>query len=101
MQDRMKQVAMATGWLARLALWLAGAGLVLMTALIGLVGYRFIDNAAHFGGLLAGMAYAGIVFPKSGSVLRPRVNVTDRIIGTGSVAVLVFSAIFAISKIWG
>jgi membrane associated rhomboid family serine protease len=76
-------------------------GGVLMTALIGLVGYRFIDNAAHFGGLLAGMAYAGIVFPKSGSVLRPRVNVTDRIIGTGSLAVLGLSAIFAISKIWG
>jgi membrane associated rhomboid family serine protease len=76
-------------------------GGVLMTALIGLIGYRFIDNAAHFGGLLAGMAYAGIVFPKSSSVLRPKMNATDRIIGIGSLVVLGISAIYAISKIWG
>ena len=38
-------------------------GGVLITGLIGLVGYRFIDNAAHIGGLVAGMAYAAIVFP--------------------------------------
>ena len=45
MQDRMKQVAMATGWLARLALWLAGAGLVLMTALIAAqVVWRYVLN---------------------------------------------------------
>ena len=71
-----------------------------MTAFIGLVGFRFIDNAAHFGGLLAGMAYAGIVFPKSGSVMRPKMNLTDRIIGVGSLAVIVGSAIMAIMKIW-
>jgi membrane associated rhomboid family serine protease len=75
-------------------------GGVVMTAFIGLVGFRFIDNAAHFGGLLAGMAYAGIVFPKSGSVMRPKMNLTDRIIGVGSLAVIVGSAIMAIMKIW-
>jgi membrane associated rhomboid family serine protease len=73
-------------------------GGVVMTALIGLVGYRFIDNAAHFGGLLAGMAYAVIVFPKSGSVMRPRINLTDRIIGVCSLAVIVCSAILAVFK---
>ena len=45
---------------------------VLLTALIGLIGFRFIDNAAHAGGLLAGMLYAAIVFPKSSSPSRPR-----------------------------
>lgn len=74
-------------------------GGVVMTALIGLVGYRFIDNAAHFGGLIAGMAYAGIVFPKSGSVMRPKVNLTDRIIGVGSLAVIAGSAVRAILEI--
>lgn len=76
-------------------------GGVLMTALIGVVGYRFIDNAAHFGGLLAGMAYAGIVFPKSSSVLRPKMNVTDRIVGLGSLAVIAASAVFAAIRIVG
>lgn len=73
-------------------------GGVAMTALIGLVGYNFIDNAAHFGGLLAGMAYAGIVFPKSGSVMRPRMTATDQIIGMGSMAVLAGSGIFAVLR---
>lgn len=34
MQDRLKRLAVTTGWIARTALWVAGAGLVLMTALI-------------------------------------------------------------------
>lgn len=73
-------------------------GGVFMTGLIGLVGYRFIDNAAHFGGLLAGMAYAAIVFPKSVSVLRPRMTVTDRIVGGASLAVIAVSGAYAIVK---
>ncbi len=76
-------------------------GGVLTTALIGLVGYRFIDNAAHFGGLLAGMAYAGIVFPKSSSVMRPQMNATDRIVGMGSLAVIAASAVFAVFRMVG
>jgi len=76
-------------------------GGVLMTALIGLVGYRFIDNAAHFGGLIAGMAYAAIVFPKSSSVMRPKMNVADRIVGTGSLAVIAASAVIAVFRMVG
>jgi len=76
-------------------------GGVVMTALIGLVGYRFIDNAAHFGGLLAGMAYAGIVFPKSGSVLRPKMNLTDRLIGIVSLAAIIAAAVIAAVKMAG
>lgn len=74
-------------------------GGVIMTGLIGLIGYRFIDNAAHFGGLLAGMIYAGIVFPKSGSVLRPRVTGTDRILGGASLLILVASAAYAAGRL--
>jgi membrane associated rhomboid family serine protease len=72
---------------------------ILTTALIGLLGYQFIDNAAHAGGLLAGMAYAAIVFPKSASPARPKTNLTDRIAGSLALAVLAASAILAIWKI--
>ena len=72
---------------------------VLLTALIGLVGYRFVDNAAHAGGLLAGMLYAVIVFQKSSSTNRPRSTVTDRITGAASLLVLIASAALAISRI--
>lgn len=76
-------------------------GGVLITALIGLVGYRFIDNAAHFGGLLAGMAYAAIVFPKSSSVMRPEMNATDRLVGLVALAVIVASAFLAVIRMAG
>jgi membrane associated rhomboid family serine protease len=74
---------------------------ILTTALIGLLGYQFIDNAAHAGGLLAGMAYAAIVFPKSASPARPKTNLTDRIAGSLALTVLAASAILAIWKISG
>lgn len=75
---------------------LAGA---LLTALIGLVGYRFIDNAAHAGGLLAGMFYALVVFPKSSSPQRPSSTVTDLIAGGIALAITFAAAWFAIMRL--
>ncbi len=72
---------------------------VALTALIGLIGFRYIDNAAHAGGLVAGMAYAAIVFPASASPVRPRSNITDRVAGGISMAVLAAAALFAIIRI--
>ena len=72
---------------------------VLLTALIGLIGNHFIDNAAHAGGLLAGMLYAWIVFPRSTSPRRPRTNATDGIAGGIAMAVLIASAGFAIWRL--
>lgn len=72
---------------------------VMLTALIGLVGYRFIDNAAHAGGLIAGMLYALIVFPKSSSPNRPNSTLTDRVVGIFALAALVFSALLTLQKI--
>ena len=71
---------------------------VLLTALIGLVGYRFIDNAAHAGGLLAGMLYALIVFPKSASANRPASTITDRIAGSLAIIFLFGCALLAITR---
>jgi len=73
---------------------------VALTALIGLVGYRFIDNAAHTGGLLAGMIYAAMVFPASSSPNRPQSNLTDRIAGSAALAVLAATALFASWKVF-
>jgi membrane associated rhomboid family serine protease len=72
---------------------------VVLTAAIGLVGYRYIDNAAHAGGLLAGMLYAMIVFPSSTASERPRSNITDRLAGSAALLTLTGFAMFAISKI--
>ncbi len=72
---------------------------VALTALIGVIGYRYIDNAAHAGGLAAGMLYALIVFPPSSSPHRPRSTVTDRIAGSAALAVLAAAALWAAWRI--
>lgn len=74
---------------------------VVLTAVIGLVGYRFIDNAAHAGGLFAGMLYAVIVFPSSSSSNRPRPNISDRLAGSAALLVLTGAAVFATMRILG
>lgn len=74
---------------------------VLLTALIGVIGYRYIDNAAHAGGLLAGMIYAIIVFPASSSPARPNSNTADRVAGSAAFAALTLAASFAVWKMMG
>lgn len=51
---------------------------VIVTVLMGVIGFQFIDNAAHAGGLLAGMGYALIGFPVSKSPHRPAILKQDR-----------------------
>ena len=71
---------------------------VALTAVIGLFGYKYIDNAAHAGGLIAGMLYAAIVFPSSSSPSRPRSTLADVIAGGAAMAALVAAALFAIGR---
>lgn len=61
---------------------------IIFTFIMGLAGFQFIDNGAHFGGLLAGSAYAFLVFPASKSAQRPKLNTFDYIIGFCAVAFL-------------
>lgn len=76
------------------------AGLVLMVV-IGFLGMSFIDNAAHAGGLLAGVAYAALVFPSSSSAARPGMMVRDRLVGFLAGALLGAASLLAIFKIVG
>jgi len=73
------------------------AAALLVTFLIGFVGYRFIDNFAHAGGLMAGVLYAGVVFPKSRSARRPRANRADLALGGVALAALTSSALVAVA----
>lgn len=75
------------------------AAAVVLTGVIGIIGHDFIDNAAHAGGLLAGMVYAAIVFPKSSSVYRPQSTLTDRIAGTAALVACIACALFTVWKI--
>lgn len=75
------------------------AGLVL-TAAIGLVGFNFIDNGAHGGGLLAGMAYAFAVFPASSSPRRPSGSSLDRIAGSLALGLIGCSVAWTAWVLW-
>lgn len=68
------------------------AGL-LLTAAIGAVPFLPIDNGAHGGGVLAGMAYAFAVFPSSSSAQRPRETGVDRIVGTVAIGLILAAAV--------
>lgn len=71
---------------------------VVFTGVIGFLFRHFIDNAAHLGGLIAGMVYAGFVFPRSSSPHRPRTTTVDVVLGGAAVGLLVSAGIFACIK---
>ena len=66
---------------------------VVMTVVMGVLGFSFIDNAAHAGGFLAGAGYAWIAFPRSESVKRPRLSAMERYVGAGALGILICSAL--------
>jgi membrane associated rhomboid family serine protease len=76
------------------------AGLI-GTAVIGLVGVQFIDNAAHAGGVIAGMIYAFVVFPRSESVMRPQVAAMDRWMAVFCFGLLAYGLLVAIRVMMG
>ena len=68
---------------------------VILTAVIGYLFRHFIDNAAHAGGLVAGMVYAALIFPRSSSPHRPRATSVDVVSGGAALGLLVCSAVLA------
>ena len=72
---------------------------VIMTVLMGVLGFQFIDNAAHAGGLLAGMAYAVLGFPTSKSPQRPSILKQDRWIAFAMAGVILGGLYFVYSKL--
>lgn len=71
------------------------------TALIGLVGIQFIDNSAHAGGVIAGMLYAFIVFPRSESAMRPKPTMTDQVVALLCYLLMLFGVWLACMKMMG
>lgn len=76
------------------------AGIV-MTGVLGYVFRHFIDNACHAGGLVAGMIYAAVVFPKSSSIHRPGTTSADLVLGGAALGLLIASALLACVKMIG
>ena len=70
-------------------------GILVSLIVIGFLAFSFIDNAAHFGGLVTGSVYALIVFPKSSSPMRPTILGQDRLLGAGALALVFLSGIGA------
>lgn len=71
-------------------------GILVSLIVIGTLGFKFVDNAAHFGGLVTGVAYACVVFPRSSSPHRPVILKRDFAIGGLGVSLILASAIGAI-----
>ena len=74
------------------------AGLLLMV-IIGLLAISFIDNAAHAGGLFAGMIYAAVVFPKSASFRRPKAILQAKLLGGATVLVICGVTVWAACQV--
>ena len=74
------------------------AGLVVMM-IIGLLGISFIDNAAHAGGLLAGMSYALVVFSASASTRRPESMKRDILVGMIAGGLILWAACLTCIKV--
>lgn len=71
-------------------------GILVSLVVIGTLGFKFIDNAAHFGGLVAGACYGAIVFPNSASPHRPVILGRDLVLGGVSLLLICLSGIGAI-----
>ncbi len=67
---------------------------------IGFVGVKMIDNGAHAGGLLAGMAYSFIVFPPTSSPQRPRTTFADKVVAGVSGVIIASGALLTASRLF-
>ncbi len=78
---------------------------MLMTALLGLVAFRSIDNAGHAGGALAGLLVGWLTVPRESVATEgsPSRYVDDRgmaIVGAAAATVLAFGAVLTVAKVF-
>lgn len=69
---------------------------ILLIAGIGLIGYKFIDNAAHLGGLIMGVLYGFVMIPGDYSRDPRVVNMPVTILGYAAMGVFFATCIFTI-----
>jgi rhomboid protease GluP len=81
--------------------WLRGHFLRMLavTALAGLAGFLVIDNAAHLGGILAGMLVGVVVVPHAGDAQTQSRQQSLDIVGWMATAVLAGGAAFTIAQL--
>jgi membrane associated rhomboid family serine protease len=85
------------------SLWLRRqvAGIVASAAVIGLIGFLVIDNAAHLGGLLAGACAGLAAIPRDGVDNDPRHARAVESAGWAAAAVLAAGAVLTLSRLLG
>lgn len=72
---------------------------IVFTAIIGIIGVQFIDNAAHFGGLIAGGVYGLITSKFLYNIKKNKASNMEFSLAALSIVLLVFSILITISKI--
>jgi membrane associated rhomboid family serine protease len=78
------------------------AEVIALTALIGIIGYELIDNAAHAGGLMAGLILGLALVPERlAGADNPQPSLTVRVLGYVALAGLVFSALLTVGVMYG
>jgi len=73
---------------------------VILVAVMGAVAYSVVDNAAHFGGFLCGVA-SGLIMVKTNSRMPLPATVWSKMLGILSISLIILSALFATCKILG
>lgn len=83
-----RKVELPAGFLGNILMNLALIGV------IGVVGFAFINNAAHFGGLMVGALYGFLVISKDRTINPKQAGFAEKILGYLSLAIIAATVIF-------
>lgn len=68
-----------------------------LIAVIGVIGVAFIDNAAHFGGLVAGTIYGFLIIPTDKEKSPQKTGLFLQMLGFASLILIILTALYTIS----